>query len=80
MLGPGSRNQLIGADIRVGAGQAKLGYGRVTQENAGADHQVSAGYWYDLSRRTVLYTDVTRRKPAAGAASTGFDLGVRHSF
>jgi hypothetical protein len=80
LLGPGSTNQLIGADITVGAGQAKLGYGRVRQDNASADQQLSGGYWHNLSRRTVLYTDVTRRKPAVGSASTGFDLGIRHSF
>lgn len=80
LLGPRSSNRLIGADIAVGAGQAKLGYGWVTRHNAGTDRQVSAGYWHNLSRRTVLYTDLTRRKPAAGAAGTGFDLGLRHSF
>lgn len=80
LLGPRSSNKLVGADIRVGAGQVKLGYGWVAQENASADQQISAGYWHNLSKRTVLYTDVTRRMPAAGATSTGFDLGIRHSF
>lgn len=80
LLGPRSTNRLIGADIRVGGGQAKLGYGWVRQDNASADRQLSAGYWHNLSTRTVLYTDLTRRTPAAGAAGTGVDLGIRHSF
>jgi len=80
LLAPRSTNKLIGADISVGAGQAKLGYGWVTQENASADQQMSAGYWHNVSKRTVLYADVTRRNPSAGASSTGVDLGVRHSF
>ncbi|MES2263713.1 MAG: porin [Pseudomonadota bacterium] len=80
LIGVNSTNKLIGADIAVGPGQVKLGYGRVTVANAGASQQLSAGYWYSLSKRTLLYTDATHRKPAAGATSNGFDLGIRHSF
>ena len=57
-------------------------------------HQFALGYLYDLSRRTALYANVARvsnsgasaiavdRNPvlAAGADSTGFEVGMRHSF
>ncbi len=55
---------------------------------------LSAGYVYNLSKRTALYTTVGQIKNdgaarfavsgsptvAAGAKSTGMDVGVRHSF
>lgn len=57
-------------------------------------HQVALGYLRTLSKRTALYGNVVRvtnrgasalaveRNPApgAGATSTGFELGLRHSF
>lgn len=57
-------------------------------------HQVALGYLYNLSKRTAVYGNVARvtnkgasaiavdRNPTliAGKDSTGFDLGLRHSF
>lgn len=54
----------------------------------------AAGYVYNLSKRTALYTTVAQIKnggagkllvngsptPSAGGKSTGFDVGIRHSF
>jgi len=61
---------------------------------AGDAYQVAAGYIYNLSKRTALYTTVSLIDNGAGAKfslanspavvadgrSGGFDLGVRHSF
>jgi len=57
-------------------------------------HQFALGYLYNLSKRTAVYSNVARvmnkgasaiavdRNPtlAAGKDSTGFDVGMRHSF
>jgi predicted porin len=57
-------------------------------------HQIAMGYLYNLSGRTALYSNLVRvtnkgasavavdKNPAlvAGKTSSGFDVGVRHSF
>ncbi len=64
--------------------------------NANDASQVSAQYIYNLSKRTALYTGASRISnkgnaafsvntqnafaPAAGEKSTGYNVGVRHSF
>jgi hypothetical protein len=35
---------------------------------------------YGLSKRTSLYTTFAQTKPKTGDKTTGFDLGVSHSF
>ena len=73
-------NWLIGADIAVGSGSVKAGYGQIKPEHNSADKQASLGYWHNLSKRTMLYTDVTSRKPATGSTNNAFDLGIHHTF
>lgn len=73
-------NWLIGADIALPTGAVKVGYGQIKPENAGADKQASLGYWYSLSKRTMLYTDVTSRRPNAGSTNNAIDLGIHHTF
>ncbi|SFU29923.1 porin [Pseudoduganella namucuonensis] len=72
-------NWLVGADIAVATGAVKLGYGQVKPENAGASRQASLGYWHALSKRTMLYTDASRRT-GAGSSGTAVDLGIHHTF
>ncbi|MFC5521803.1 porin [Polaromonas jejuensis] len=60
------------------AGQLRVGYGtnRTTK-----DDKVGLGYYYSLSKRTMLYTDVARERiKATGINTTGFDMGIQHSF
>lgn len=80
VVGVNETNWLVGADIAVATGAVKLGYGRIKPEAAGANRQIALGYWHTLSKRTMLYTDVTSRKPATGPSSNAFDLGVHHTF
>lgn len=80
VLGADERNWLVGADIAVPTGAIKLGYGRIKPQHASADTQTSLGYWHTLSKRTMLYTDVTSRKPAAGSTRNAVDVGVHHTF
>jgi predicted porin len=62
--------------------------------SANDSHQIALGYLYNLTKRTAVYTNIARvtNKGAAGVAvdknptlaagqnSTGFDIGLRHSF
>lgn len=80
LVGGRDTNWLVAADIAAGVGSVKVGYGQIKPENAGADKQVSLGYWHNLSKRTMLYTDVTSRKPAVGDSSNAFDVGLHHTF
>ena len=73
-----------GAAEAATAGSARIGDAKL----------FAAGYVYNLSKRTALYTTVSQIKNdgaarfavagsptvAAGAKSSGFDVGVRHSF
>jgi predicted porin len=73
-------NWLVGADIAVATGAVKVGYGQIKPEHKSADKQASLGYWHTLSKRTMLYTDVTSRRPAVGATNNAIDLGIHHTF
>jgi len=74
------KNLLIGADIDVGTGNVKAGYGQIKPNGGSADKQFSIGYWHNLSKRTHLYTDFSNRKAAIGESVNAFDLGIQHLF
>lgn len=44
------------------------------------DDQSSLGYRYDLSKRSYIYTDVSRTRPQFGARRTSVDLGIVQNF
>lgn len=86
---------LIGALVPVGAGEIRASYSTYKVDAAGnpKTNKLALGYVHNLSKRTALYTTVARVKNKGGAAqalggsvvspnssSTGFDLGIRHSF
>jgi predicted porin len=86
---------LIGALVPVGAGEIRASYSQSEQDFAteARGRKLALGYVHNLSKRTALYTTVARVRNNGGAAfalggsttgantnSTGFDLGVRHSF
>lgn len=86
---------LIGAQAPMGAGQLRVSYS-TSESSAGAKPQTdkfAIGYVHNLSKRTALYGTYARvsnsngaavalnaATTAANASSTGFDLGIRHSF
>jgi predicted porin len=91
-LGADTRDALIGLTAPVGAlGTIRASYIRLTnkaQSNANAT-QIALGYTHDLSKRTQLYTSLSRtgndsgvsyNAGANGATDKLFNLGVRHSF
>lgn len=79
------RGYLLGATVNVGpAGRVLAGYAVLKENNGTASttaKKASLGYRHDLSKRTFLYTDVTRvNKVISSTEQTGYDFGVQHNF
>lgn len=79
------RGYLLGATVNVGsAGRVLAGYAVLKENNGTASttaKKASLGYRQDLSKRTFLYTDVTRvNKVTSATDRTGYDFGVQHNF
>jgi predicted porin len=89
----------IGATYAVGPGKVLAGFGVKQQEETFRQHdlftrQFSLGYEYNLSKRTYLYVDASRKKNVFGfsnaAGTVGqvnsnvtrniYDVGLNHSF
>ncbi|MFM8610703.1 MAG: porin [Burkholderiaceae bacterium] len=86
---------LVGATAPMGAGELRTSYS-TSESSAGAKpstDKFAIGYVHNLSKRTALYGTYARVSNSGGASqalngsataannnSTGFDLGVRHSF
>ena len=76
--------------------KSALAYSRYKVDLAGdpTSKKLALGYVHNLSKRTALYVTVARETNSGGAASsserfrdrrangnsTGYDLGIRHSF
>ena len=97
-------NVLVGATLPVGAsGLVKLSWGKAdfdgavgaTNISANGASQIGLGYVHNLSKRTALYTTVSRLDNdgaltlavpggtagmAAGGTSKAFEAGIRHNF
>lgn len=87
-------NYLIGATVPLGAGTLKASYGETKLGSKAT--QMAVGYVYDVSKRTALYVHASQVDNDAGKAftaggggktngrggfkSTGYELGLRHSF
>ncbi|WP_442775043.1 porin [Sphaerotilus montanus] len=79
------RGYLLGATVKVGtAGRVLAGYASLKEDSgttSATAKKVSLGYRHDLSKRTFLYTDVTRvNKVINSTEQTGYDFGVQHNF
>lgn len=80
-VNPKTKGWLIGADIVAGLGNVKVGYGETKPDGVAADKKLGVGYWYNLSKRTYLYTDAAHTKQGAtGDSVNAFDVGIHHSF
>ncbi|MHB1123150.1 MAG: porin [Ramlibacter sp.] len=86
---------LLGGLFPVGAGEIRASYSRYEADSVGnpESKKLALGYVHNLSKRTAVYTTYARVKNSGGAASavggavtapnnnsSGFDLGLRHSF
>jgi predicted porin len=90
------RGGLIGALFPIGAGEIRAAYSVYRTDGAVTDprtRKIALGYVHNLSKRTAVYTTYARVRNSGGAAvslnasvtganasSSGFDLGIRHSF
>ena len=83
---------LFGVTAPLGSGTAKAAYSQTDNGINGVAKQFALGYVYDLSKRSAVYATVATVNNSntalalngavtkVGGNSTGFDLGVRHSF
>lgn len=89
------RGPQLGGIFRVGAGDIKVQWSSYKTSPAGSPQskKLSLGYVHNLSKRTAVYATYARVRnsggastalngavTAANASSSGFDLGLRHSF
>lgn len=89
------RGAQVGGVYRIGTGEVKLQWSYYQSTAAGHPEtkKLSLGYVHSLSKRTALYGTYARVRNSGGAttalngaataanqSSSGFDLGVRHSF
>ncbi len=74
----------LSAQVPVGSGRFVASWARTTREQAGVTDRtrntVSAGYIYNLSKRTNIYGFVINDRATGVTSGTGFAAGVRHYF
>lgn len=72
----------LAAAVKVGAtGEIRAGIAKSDPDGANNNSVKGAvGYMHGLSKRTFIYGDISTAKNEALTRSTGFDLGVKHSF
>jgi len=90
-----AKGGVIGALVPVGAGEIRVAASTYKTDAAGDPNtnKLALGYVHNLSKRTAVYTTIARVKNSGGAAqalngavtgangsSTGYDVGLRHSF
>jgi predicted porin len=86
LINPITKAWLIGANYNVGAGMIRAGFGHKTPDNVlnaptiAKTKQFSLGYDYNLSPRTYLYVDGTRKKITPAATFNFYSLGIHHNF
>ena len=75
------------AVIPVGVGRIMAGYARIDPSGTGGARSTHSkfgiGGEYNLSKRTLIYSDIGKRSGsglASSATNAMFDLGVRHAF
>jgi predicted porin len=92
---PDARTWILGAVVPFGPVQAKLSYSSAETDAAGhpRSRKLALGGVYSLSKRTALYATVATLHNSGGASlalnnavtaanhgSSGWDVGLRHSF
>lgn len=79
--GVDAKSLMVGASVPVGLGRVLAGYSKLEVEGAAPDSaKWGLGYHHDLSKRTMLYTDVGSAKATGQTRSTGYDMGIKHVF
>lgn len=73
------KGMLLGANIRLGAGDIRLGYATLKVGSTSTMGTLGLGYHYDLSKRTKLYANLGRNSKVA-TEKAGYDFGIQHNF
>lgn len=75
------RSYSIGASGKVGVGTLKASYARMDNRdlNTKVQDKFALGYYYALSKRTTVYTDIAHDR-AFTSNRNGFDIGLMHWF
>lgn len=75
------RSYSIGASGKVGVGTLKASYARMDNRdlNTKVQDKFALGYYYALSKRTTVYTDIAHDR-AFTSNKNGFDIGLMHWF
>jgi len=80
VAGDKGKNWNVGVAAPLGAAVLKAGFGNVEAEGTGTEtRRLSLGAEYNLSKRTYLFTTVSRAR-TAGVTGSSFDVGISHSF
>ncbi|MBP1202377.1 putative porin [Duganella sp. 1411] len=69
---------VTGLNWNVGLGTILAGYGQKSPDGLAKTKQTSVGYEYNLSTRTYLYADLSRR--AAATSVNFYGVGIFHKF
>lgn len=81
LTGVDTASLVLAATVPVGSGRFLVGASRLRVDGADNDAtKIGLGYHHDLSKRTMLYVDLASAKLQGASRSTGFDLGIRHTF
>ncbi|MES2259320.1 MAG: porin [Pseudomonadota bacterium] len=78
-LGNTVRSCIASALVPLGLGQLRASYGLMENDGVLRQAKLSAGYYYSLSRRTSIYSNLTHDTRAARRRS-GYEGGLQHSF
>lgn len=73
------RSIYLSSTIPADAFNILLAYGRVRTADATTTSKFSAGAYYNLSKRTSVYTNLAHDAKAA-SSPVGYELGLRHFF
>ena len=75
------RSYSVGASGKVGIGTLKASYARMDNRdlNTKVQDKFALGYYYALSKRTTVYTDIAHDR-AFTSNRNGFDVGMMHWF
>jgi predicted porin len=86
LINPKTKAWMIGANYTIGAGMVRAGGGQKTPDNVlnnpaiDKTKQFSLGYDYNLSARTYLYVDGTRKKITPATTFNFYSVGIHHNF
>ena len=78
LINPKTKAWVIGGNYTIGAGRVLAGYGQKSPDGVVKTKEASLGYEYNLSKRTYLYADMSKK--TAATDTKYYNIGVHHNF